>query len=227
MNALKAVLLTLSIFATLMASVFLLSPRSKLVGATSAPEPAAIASQNQPIVPAAQSPPSPVPSPTISVQQSMTVGQAYQRIPHAQTTFSPTQTQAMNASEAQNANELFTWVDFAIVERVMLMDNIQRGQQYSSGNYAVILAKLNNMVVAEKLTESKNLIIAAINDQKNYFEQQARAAQSQPINSQNSLIQDSHQKLFTAYNKLMALYPQESDHNKKAFFDHLCALDFI
>jgi hypothetical protein len=227
MNAFKVAFLTLSVFSTLMASVTIFSSRSKSVGTIPSKETAAIVSQPQPTGSLPQSSPSPVPSPTISVQQSMTVGQAYQRIPHAQTTFSPAQTQVMNTAESQSANDLFTWVDFSIVERVTMMDNMQRGQQYSPGNYAVILTKLNSIAVPEKLTEPKSLIIAAINEQKSYFEQQSRAGQSQPINSQDPLIQSAHQKLFTAYNKLIELYPQESEHNKKAFFDHLCALDFV
>jgi hypothetical protein len=77
------------------------------------------------------------------------------------------------------------------------------------------------------LAEPKNLITQAIADQKSYFEQWARAGQSHVSNPQDPLIQSSHQKLFAAYNKLMERYPQESDHNKRAFFDHLYTLGFI
>ncbi len=41
------------------------------------------------------------------------------------------------------------------------------------------------------------------------------------------LILSSHQKLLQAYNELMSIYAYENGHNKKAFYSHLCALDFI
>jgi hypothetical protein len=40
-------------------------------------------------------------------------------------------------------------------------------------------------------------------------------------------VLDAHDHLIQAYNELMQLYPGESEHNKKAFYAHLCSLDFI
>jgi hypothetical protein len=227
MNALKVALLTVSIFVALIASVIALNPRAKTSETNAVPETAAVATSTQAIASSAPTPVNPVSPPTVAVQQSMSVEQAYQRIPHAKTTFSVAQTQAMNAAESQSANELFQLVDSAIVERVMAMDNVQRGQPYSSRNYDAILARLNSLAVPEKLAAPRSLISAAINDQKSYFERLNRDRKSQSLGAQDPLIQSAHQKLFTAYNRLMGVYPQESAYNKKAFFDHLCALDFV
>ena len=41
------------------------------------------------------------------------------------------------------------------------------------------------------------------------------------------LVQSSHNKLMKAYQLLNVQFPKEHAHNKAAFFDHLCALDFI
>ena len=43
----------------------------------------------------------------------------------------------------------------------------------------------------------------------------------------HSLVRSSSNQLIQAYDYLMQSYPQESPHNRQAFFDHLCALDFI
>jgi hypothetical protein len=41
------------------------------------------------------------------------------------------------------------------------------------------------------------------------------------------LVASSSGKLHRAYGDLLALFPQEDAHNKAAFFDYLCAMDFI
>jgi hypothetical protein len=160
-----------------------------------------------------------------NLSQAMTIEQAYQSIPHGRTPFVPEQAGGMPPAEAQSIGALFYWSDLAVVERVAQMNALQRGQAFSSENYDVILSQLNALGVPEKLVAPKQLVVAAIQDQKAYFEGPAR--QSQSVASQDPLIQSSHQKLLSAYGQLMQLYPQASESNKKAMFDRLCALDFI
>jgi hypothetical protein len=177
---------------------------------------------------AAQSLPSPVQSnavPIANLSQVMTIEQAYQSIPHGRTPFAPEQAGGMTPAEAQSIGALFYWSDLAVVERVTQVNAIQKGQAFSSENYGVILSQINALGVPEKLAAPKQLIVAAIQDQKAYFEGHGR--QSQSVASQDPLIQSSHQKLLSAYSQLMQLYPQASEANKKAIFDRLCALDFI
>jgi hypothetical protein len=177
---------------------------------------------------AAQSLPSPVQSnavPIANLSQVMTIEQAYQSIPHGRTPFAPEQAGGMTPAEAQSIGALFYWSDLAVVERVTQVNAIQKGQAFSSENYGVILSQINALGVPEKLAAPKQLIVAAIQDQKAYFEGHGR--QSQSVASQDPLIQSSHQKLLSAYSQLMQLYPQASEANKKAIFDRLCALDFV
>jgi hypothetical protein len=179
---------------------------------------------------AAQSLPSPAPSNAAAVSianlsQVMTIEQAYQSIPHGRTPFAPDQAGGMTPAEAQAVGALFYWSDLAVVERVTQVNAIQKGQAFSSENYGVILSQINALGVPEKLAAPKQLIVAAIQDQKAYFEGHGR--QSQSVASQDPLIQSSHQKLLSAYSQLMQLYPQASESNTKAIFDRLCALDFI
>jgi hypothetical protein len=163
--------------------------------------------------------------PVSNLRQSMTVEQAYQRIPHSRTPFSQAQNTGMTATEAQAASALFYWSDLAVVERIAQVDAISQRQPYSSENYGIILSQLNALSVPETLAEPKQLIVSAIQEQKAYIEGLAR--QSQRMSQQDPLVQSSHQKLVSAYSQLMQRFPQASETTKKSFFDHLCTLDFI
>lgn len=179
---------------------------------------------------AAQSQPTAAPSnaaavPIANLSQVMTIEQAYQSIPHGRTPFAPDQAGGITAAEAQSIGALFYWSDLAVVERVTQMNAIQRGQAFSSQNYDLILAQMNLIGAPERLVAPKQMIVAAIQDQKAFFAEHAR--QSQSVSPQDPLIQSSHQKLLAVYGQLMQLYPQASESNKKAMFDRLCALDFI
>jgi hypothetical protein len=45
--------------------------------------------------------------------------------------------------------------------------------------------------------------------------------------ARHPLVASSSGKLRRAYGELLTLFPQEDAHNKAAFFDYLCAMDFI
>jgi hypothetical protein len=77
-----------------------------------------------------------------------------------------------------------------------------------------------------RLSEYHALVIEALVDQQSYFDE-AASKRSTAGFAQNTQVQRASQKLKAAYSILMRLYTKESDSNKKAFFDHLCALDFI
>jgi hypothetical protein len=70
------------------------------------------------------------------------------------------------------------------------------------------------------------LVVEALVDQRSYFDE-AASRQSTAGLAQNARVQRASQKLKSAYSILMRLYTEESKSNKNAFFDHLCALDFI
>jgi hypothetical protein len=163
--------------------------------------------------------------PVSNLRQSMTVEQAYQRIPHSRTPFPQAQNTGMTAAEAEAASALFYWSDLAVVERIAQVDAISQRQPYSSENYGVILSQLNALSVPETLAAPKQLIVSAIQEQKAYIEGLSR--QSQRMSPEDPLVQSSHQKLVAAYGQLMQSFPQASETIKKSFFDHLCTLDFI
>jgi hypothetical protein len=255
MNILKIVLLVIAIDSALVGAAILWMPYAKTAASNpaseSSPAAAIAATQSFPSEqpstvanPTSSTSASPTASPTsattasapsaqpmaaaVSVSnlhQTLTVEQAYQRIPHSRTPFMQAQATGMTAAEAQAASDLFHWSDLAVVERIAQVDAIQQRQPYSSENYSVILSQMNALNVPETLAAPKQMIVAAIQEQKSYIE--GLASQLKPVSPEDPLVQSSHQKILAAYGQLMQRYPQASESTKKSFFDHLCSLDFI
>ena len=136
---------------------------------------------------------------------------------------------------------LFGIVDRAIVARVETLQWFTSGgrqgrpishyQQTLSG----LLAELEGLDPPQALTPAMGLIAAALRDQAAYFRAWKTATdRGEPFpysfsrgEKLHPLVRSSSGKLVRAYSLLMRAYPGESAHNRQAFFDHLCALDFI
>ena len=112
-----------------------------------------------------------------------------------------------------------------MVERVDAMVNGPNRSGYLS-RIDSVLWQIDRLQVQANIEPAREHILTAVQQHRAYFELQgsngskARAARQQ-------LIQTSHDHLISAYNRLMQSYPSETQHNKQAFFDYLCALDFI
>ncbi len=88
------------------------------------------------------------------------------------------------------------------------------------------------MVVPPSLRHVHQLVNEAIEEQRAFLHEWrqslgAGADHVVPTIAQHPLVQSASQKLQQAYQDLMRLFPQEGPHNKDAFFDYLCALDFL
>jgi len=81
------------------------------------------------------------------------------------------------------------------------------------------------MNIPDNLKQAHELITQAIHEQNQYFKK-IDSSKKYSFNANDKIVQTSHTKLIQAYNLIMALFPKENKHNKEAFFDHLCALDF-
>ena len=172
---------------------------------------------------------------------AMTVEEAYRAIPHKQTTFDPLSVR-MNKEQANFLEGFFKLVDLAVVERVQTLIRFQTdgGRGVPFQHYQV---QINNLlfqframrVPTRQLENIHKLVIEAIEEQRGYFEMWHEAIdQGKPFKfkltdsgPRHPLITSSHKKLIQSYNQLMRLFPKENQHNRQAFFDHLCALDFI
>lgn len=152
-----------------------------------------------------------------AIQQEMTVEEAYKVIPHERTRFDAAAAN-MPGAEKEFLDIFFGLTDFAVAERVIE----QRGG--NGENYDAILGKLSALHVPDKLLQAHALVTDAIGQQRDYLKKLKSGAR---FDSSDPLVQGSHNKLIAAYGELMRAYPAEGSHNQKAFYDHLCALDFL
>jgi len=86
------------------------------------------------------------------------------------------------------------------------------------------------MYIPEKLYKVHDLVLESISNQKSYFDysdRRLKRGKKFGFEVNNQYIQTSHKNLIMAYKILKHTYPGENQHNQQAFFDHLCALDFI
>lgn len=152
------------------------------------------------------------------IHPALTVEQAYQAIPHQRTAFDGGQA-LMSPDEKQFLALFFQLTDLAVIERVsQLQDNAQ------TDHYAQILSRLAALQVPPALARAHRLVTEAVSEQQAFLDNWKANPSDFDLNA--PLVNSSHAKLIQAYGELMRLYPQETAHNKQAFFDHLCSLDF-
>jgi hypothetical protein len=157
----------------------------------------------------------------------MTVDESYRAIPHRRTQFDSSVT-TLSSEEREYLAYFFKLIDEAIVLRVNGMLTIANPAELKE-----TLRQLGELILfaqalpcPARLSEYHALVVEALVDQQSYFDE-AASRQSTAGLAQNARVQRASQKLKSAYSILMRLYTEESKSNKNAFFDHLCALDFI
>ncbi len=175
---------------------------------------------------------------TAAQAADMTIDQAYKSIPHGRTQFDQSRA-TMSAVESKYIDHLFFATDLAMRERVVMLryfeykNTAQYIEQYNKeiGN---LLASFDlTKAPTKNLAQVEKLVIEAIREQQAFFNKRHKNNDAIPKRAMYStyrnytLVQSSHRKLIQAYMLLKKAYPREGGHNKKAFFDHLCALDFI
>ena len=171
---------------------------------------------------------------------AMTVEEAYKAIPHRFTAFDE-KSVSMTSQESRFLAEFFGLVNLAIVERVQTLawfhSKGKQGSPFSSyrKNVEKIIGQLGQLNLPKNCVSVRQRVIEAVQDQKAYFQewdtaQAERAAFKYALGSagpRHALVNRSSQKLHQAYGELMQLFPKEKAQNQQAFFDHLCALDFV
>ena len=170
---------------------------------------------------------------------AISVEDAYRAIPHRHTPFE-SKSVKMNPQDGAFLQEFFRLLNLAIVERVQtqawFQSNGRKGTAFSNYQRATnsLIAQLEALAVPDKLRVVNRSVIEALKDQGAYFEEwQRTVTRREPFKHalgagphHPRILAASH-KLHDAYGRLMQAYPQEADRTKQAFFDHLCALDFI
>ena len=170
---------------------------------------------------------------------AMNVEEAYRAIPHRYTPFE-SKSVKMSPKDAAALQGFFRLLNLAIVERVQaqtwFQSNGKRGVAFPKYQRSTdgLIMQLEALTLPNSLKAVHRDVIDALRDQRAYFEEWQRAVRRgelfryQPgASPHHPRVLSSSQKLQQAYGRLIQLYPQETERTKQAFFDHLCALDFI
>ncbi|MCB1650659.1 MAG: hypothetical protein KDI46_01255 [Alphaproteobacteria bacterium] len=167
----------------------------------------------------------------------MNIDQAYQAIPHNQTPYSLKQSRLPDA-DAKYLDHYFFVSDIALRARVMALNrflgktpaiDIQTYNQEVEN----AIASFALIQTPRHLQQIENTLISALRDQQSFFNEWNDMAGThgysrlQKTYTRHPKVMSSHQKLIKAYQMLKQTYPSETPYNQNAFFDHLCALDFI
>ena len=174
--------------------------------------------------------PEPLPLPTLNLD--LTVDAAYAAIPHKRTAMDFAAS-SMADQDKQFLEAAFHVVDQAIRLRVSAYQRFSRGEVVeTSSDMDRLIAYLENTETPAHLTSYKKEVLQALSDQKAFFEEWKAAGSQFQYGSGQTIaghpkVQSASSALRGAYGMLMQAYPHESDHNKEAFFDYHCALDFL
>lgn len=163
---------------------------------------------------------------------AMTVAEAYAAIPHNRTTFDAARS-SLPRAQASELHTFFDLVDRAVVLRVVTMRAIESGAAREAvqalQGYDRLIAELAATAMAPDAAGIRDLVAGAVREQRRFLAAQAAAGGGQrrlPITTAAD-VRNSSQKLQQAYGMLMQRFARETGPNKTAFFDHLCALDFL
>ena len=160
---------------------------------------------------------------------ALTLEQAYKEIPHRQTQYLETIAK-IDPAYSKQLKKIFRLTDNAVVAKVeallWLSGNKTKGKDIRQYKVKIvsILKSLKKIEVSKDIKPVKDLIVKAISEQKLFLETKNKLDKNW---HKNSLVISSSNKLKSAYSILMKAFKNEAAINKQAFFDHLCALDFI
>lgn len=172
-------------------------------------------------------------------QKEMSVGEAYKAIPHQRTQYDLKQS-PLPQDTRKFLDHLFFVTDIALQKRMMMLLYFNRGQE--SFYLKTYDTEIGNLIGSFSLIEThdpaaqkiRDTIILALQQQRQFFDEWAQAKGTPKYDRIKNgglvnqiLVQSAHQNLVRAYMMLKQAYPGETGHNQQAFYDHLCALDFL
>jgi hypothetical protein len=180
-----------------------------------------------------------VASSTAPLSWGMTIDEAYQSIPHKRTPYN-SQVSALSLPEREFLSRFFALSDQALVERVATLAAFRAGdrQRFTTyeANASRILAELRTLPEPPSARGFVPMLSEAIQQQHLFFQKWDTALAEQrsfafPTGTATSGVDPNVGKasaeLRRLYANLMARYATEHARNREAFYQHLCALDFL
>jgi hypothetical protein len=150
---------------------------------------------------------------------AVSVEEAYRLIPHRRTAFQVTSAR-MAAPDRAYLEAFFKAIDQAIVAKVSA-----RKKTPVAEAYAPVWRAWKELNPPAAFAATQDKVRAAIVDQQAFLLAMERNQTGWDMN--HPKVRSASGKLQGAYGDLMRMYPNEDGTNKRAFFDYLCALDFI
>ena len=158
------------------------------------------------------------------------VANAYAAIPHRQTQFDAS---ASTAAAKANLAQLFAYTDRGVVLRIQGMKahgaKDAAALKRTISGYDTLVAELRKQEFQGELGKAQALIVEAVRLHQRHLQSRTEGGlmfTRQQIASVPE-VKTAHGHLIKAYGILMRAFPGEPQRNKTAFFDHLCALDFL
>ena len=162
----------------------------------------------------------------------LTVDEAYQAIPHRKMEYSAAKS-TLPLVTKNDLEKFFRLSDQALVGRIETMKALHEGHAEAFALYQKkideVVQGLNGITNPE-LTELTGLLKDAIFAQREYFSNWHNGVVSGTAYhapGTDTSVRSASGKLQQLYSVLMQRYPSEHPNNIDAFYQHLCALDFL
>src|SRR2546422_7464575 len=169
----------------------------------------------------------------------LTVEEAYQAVPHKRTPYEA-QLSTLGPPEREFLSRFFVLSDQALVERVETLKALREGNRLPYERYEENIARiLTGLRLLQEPASARGLVAAlsrAIEHQRAFFRKwntatAVRRPFSFPAGETQTGIDPSigkaSEELRRLYADLLSRYGTEHPHNREAFYQHLCALDFL
>jgi len=163
---------------------------------------------------------------------AMSPEEAYAAIPHQRTAFDAG-TSTLPAAQADSLRRLFALSDEGVILRVEGM-RAQRSRNSAElarvlREYDALIDRLAAQPFAPEVAPARDLVVNALRSQKRFIASKPGGGM-QFARKELAMTPDVKQAsghLHQAYGLLMKAFPGETARNKAAFFDYLCALDYL
>jgi hypothetical protein len=165
---------------------------------------------------------------------ALSVKDAYAAIPHRRTVMD------FNASDMPAQDKRYLTVAFNLIDQAIRL-RVSAQQKFARGGASdtQLIADMNRIIdylqhtsAPAGLTSYQEQLVQALCDQRDFFAawhaQRAQFSYGSPDRlGAHPKVQSASSALRDAYEILMRKYPGEDNHNRDAFFDYHCALDFL
>ncbi len=172
----------------------------------------------------------------VVAEAGMTVQQAYESGHYKRTPFDAARSKIKSQKDIQYLQRLFDVSDKVFLSRVLIMQGIYTGRDSNAVTYTMDMVALSeyfsDVEAPEHLQTVHQIMLELMDEQQIFLSRWAGStrAEQRKIEKRYELqpaVQSSNRKVQQIYIELMKLYPEESEYNRRAFFDHLYALDLM